>query len=1506
MNLTGEALSHPVLGAGTANYSARFRDGGLARNPVFGGAGAEVLEELKPWGVYGTLVPTASDHFTFGYTPDSTLVFQSIPAFPAGDVAYLAYGTILNSTVPPAPEVEPEPVIALPKAGPVVNFAFDGQLTVELEPAGAVGAGAGWSVSGQTPVYLSGTTAIGLPTGPQTLQFTRIPGWLPPRDRKIVVLPDAGQPRVIQARYTAAEAFAVGDIAPQFARAGELLGFFLPAGTTVELVSGSVEGPLLIQPDGWFFYEPAPNDRLPFELRFTSGAAIQTVQITPQSDLPPEQAILALEPVADPPDPANRDYTLVHEAAGDTAAPVNFEPEPRVVTLSGKRIVLEAAGDTRLYDLVHDRPNLQRLNIYAEEVVVRAAVRLPQTAVTLYARELRFEDPADGTASLDTTPESRTALDGDGAGSDGGNITLRVAQIVSDPTTAPRLILNGGDSEVGAGGNSGLLATPFDGVSDFAAIEGGRGTGAPDGLAREPVVLGAAGDVPVGYLWVHPLAVRSVLLYARDLYYFGFIPQAEALLREYDDLLGTLSGFTTLPEMPDADHPALQFAELHSEISRTADRIADKLDFFGNPAGWVPMLSFEANFLLTDAAIQRAMRVLYLSHWLTRSQEFLESDQDALQATRDALGDENDAAKAEFPQLMTEIGNLEEQERQLEQSLAELKQELLDIEDRLERRAQEIVDDRNFVPFWKKALRTAGSILQVVPLYQPALGAVGSGLDVISNVDEQAPLDTVLQLATVAGEYKVASLRTDAQEIDDELNPPAPKSDKELERDELLTQADRIETGLGAINTGAAKIREFLATREAPKAEIDAELAKIRAADPQFNQVAAKIEELMSQKELFMRRLTALQNRLRELPGIVLKNRLAMQQLAATVDDLGAVLDPQALSVVQEAEQRARNRLRHHFYLLAKSFEYRLLEPYRARADQVYDPVKVFDKIVAILEAAQNGGSADTVTGQPHVLSAAGYDSLAAVFEEELSKLSDRIINRYESGLTESTFTYSLPLPADLLPGLNKVGGESTLNLHDLGFLAPNEEGHRIADLRVTGVDFALLQDGQPVDPGAAGLLSAVVDVEFVHSGLSRLTRDGRIYLFNHFRDADPARNPIKWTAKLNLLNGSVAMVRPSLASQSLLATLLGGAQNLKLLNFSRPAAWADVTVRVRNLNLTRLPGSPPAGGFSVDIRRLDLEFDLDFYSRGSGREIDIRIVDANGQALAIQPQVRFDLPNGLPVLDANGRRDGVGSVSRSFMNNDSTIIATVEDFYGNPLSADRGSPTGYAFKSWYDQAGHPLGTTGIDRILDPSQPNRLQINNSGFKRFFAVYEYVGDTNAPVLESLTLENQNLANGTLTYRAQFDQDVIGVGPTDFALVGGAPGGRILDVTGTGRTRLITVSIAGLAGSVTLAFVDDDSVLDYAGNSLAGYGQGNGDLRADAVALVPLPRIVAVGFTAEGFRLELNGDSNDSLLVERSTDLETWIPVGSLTLNQGAGVFVDPETVTEGPRFYRAVK
>jgi hypothetical protein len=77
---------------------------------------------------------------------------------------------------------------------------------------------------------------------------------------------------------------------------------------------------------------------------------------------------------------------------------------------------------------------------------------------------------------------------------------------------------------------------------------------------------------------------------------------------------------------------------------------------------------------------------------------------------------------------MTEIDELEDKEQALDVQLADLKGRLMLAEERLLQKADEIVTERNKVPFWKQALRVAGSVMAVVPVYQPALAAIGGGL----------------------------------------------------------------------------------------------------------------------------------------------------------------------------------------------------------------------------------------------------------------------------------------------------------------------------------------------------------------------------------------------------------------------------------------------------------------------------------------------------------------------------------------------------------------------------------------------------------------------------------------------------------------------------------------------------------------------------------------------------------------------------------------------------------
>ena len=68
-----------------------------------------------------------------------------------------------------------------------------------------------------------------------------------------------------------------------------------------------------------------------------------------------------------------------------------------------------------------------------------------------------------------------------------------------------------------------------------------------------------------------------------------------------------------------------------------------------------------------------------------------------------------------------------------------LNDELQVVEAQLARRAQEIVEDRHKLPFWKKGLKVLATIAKAIPVGQPVVGGLGTSLDVVLNFDSDKP-----------------------------------------------------------------------------------------------------------------------------------------------------------------------------------------------------------------------------------------------------------------------------------------------------------------------------------------------------------------------------------------------------------------------------------------------------------------------------------------------------------------------------------------------------------------------------------------------------------------------------------------------------------------------------------------------------------------------------------------------------------------------------------------------
>jgi hypothetical protein len=290
-------------------------------------------------------------------------------------------------------------------------------------------------------------------------------------------------------------------------------------------------------------------------------------------------------------------------------------------------------------------------------------------------------------------------------------------------------------------------------------------------------------------------------------------------------------------------------------------------------------------------------------------------------------------------------------------------------------------------------------------------------------------------------------------------------------------------------------------------------------------------------------------------------------------------------------------------YFLAKSFQYRRLRAYNGNLQLT----RLFDRFRVLVENGNN-----------HLLSAQEFDLLKGIFTGELREIVAQMLDNLNA--PEATLSQPFSLTPGELTQLNR-DGRVVVNLARHGLLTLTRENIRIADWRTTRMGV------QPV--GGAPGHTALVGVNYEHSGISHLTAAGRSFLFRHY--TAQTVNPIVWHTIFNALNGNVANSELSPAEQSLLGVLLAGQTGIaaNLLFFSEPAANANVLIT-----------KEVATDNGIDLTITNLEFDvrLDFDSTGSTRR-ELEIVVTNNLAPVIT----------VSRTDLNGRQDGRGDFARVF-----------------------------------------------------------------------------------------------------------------------------------------------------------------------------------------------------------------------------------------------------------------
>ncbi len=728
---------------------------------------------------------------------------------------------------------------------------------------------------------------------------------------------------------------------------------------------------------------------------------------------------------------------------------------------------------------------------------------------------------------------------------------------------------------------------------------------APNGV---PGLPGTANVETNSASWLHSFILRHVVQFARDAYLNGRVSEARQLLGEYTTVLRAYQ----TPDVPveelsdEAFSEKVNLDQLLTEQDLLAHRIDSNLDYFGNPAGWVPMLSFEANFLAFQREIDASIPILYLSYWLNHTATNLQARLAAATNALAALTAENAQLLADFDQAQLAIPGLKDEAEAITVQIDGLRKRLALQLAELERRANENVEERHKLPFWKKAIGVLSVVADLVPVGQPTVGRIGEGLKLLTQVDPDHPLDSAEKLVPQAfgvmtNKNITACFGTNAPATTNTNSNNSTNSVKKAKQDRLK-QATECSKFLGA---ELKELAGVFKDAQVDDKELAAELEKLKASDPVFQQLVADLESLNAQKTDFVQRLTAALQIIASLDDELAENAVAALELEEKLKTGFAALDHGALLHIKAMESRALNRLIQYQYYLAKSYNYRQLEAYPGNLQLT----NLFNRFKILVDS-----------GHDQVLSAAEFGNLKGLFTDELREIASRTLDNFNSA--EPTETQTLSLTPSQLAELNR-NGRVVVNLFDLNPLTLTRENIRIADLKTRRMSV------QPV--GGPLAHRAIVGVNFEHSGVSHLTAAGQQFLFRHYTARTV--NPIVWHSIFNALD-SLPPTNSELSpeQQSLLRVLLTGEDDLpeKLLFFSEPALNADVVI-TREISTDN--------GIDLAITDLQIDVRLHFDNTSSSQR----------RKLIVDPPDPLTPLITLSLADLNGRQDGQGDFTRVF-----------------------------------------------------------------------------------------------------------------------------------------------------------------------------------------------------------------------------------------------------------------
>lgn len=305
-------------------------------------------------------------------------------------------------------------------------------------------------------------------------------------------------------------------------------------------------------------------------------------------------------------------------------------------------------------------------------------------------------------------------------------------------------------------------------------VHDGKDAVAPD-AARTKGQDGSALIVDNPHCWLSTEALQPVFQYLRDLMIAGYSQDAALLLDSYAPALSQAGS-----EAGDLD--VLAWAKAEADELRL--RLRDDLDYFGHPNGYTPSYSLGTTIGIHKAEIDLLMGQLLLAYRLEASQK-------QAKGLSSMMGELRELSEAQLNASAETLGNAQKQalavrdriEKELQPAIAKLQLEIESLELRLLAEVRGKLELQHHV---RGAIKIAGTLCQLIPVAQPALGKVGNIAALVSDkfVGRDASASDVFSLikptvAILGKASDICSLYADAapKEEPGKDKPAAPQPD---------------------------------------------------------------------------------------------------------------------------------------------------------------------------------------------------------------------------------------------------------------------------------------------------------------------------------------------------------------------------------------------------------------------------------------------------------------------------------------------------------------------------------------------------------------------------------------------------------------------------------------------------------------------------------------------------------------------------------------------------------